>query len=90
VCGLSAEAFADAVRSHWSIENNLHWILDVTFNGDQSRLRAGRGAKNVAVVRHFALNSARQAAGKRPSKDAAKAPLKDPKYLLEILQETRC
>src|SRR5438128_12028622 len=62
---LSAAAFADAVRSHWAIENNLHWTLDVTFNEDQSRLRVGHGANNMAVVRHFALNLVRQIADKR-------------------------
>lgn len=57
----SAEALAIAIRGHWLIENQLHWTLDVTFNEDQSRLRKGHGAKNMAVVRHFAMNLVRQA-----------------------------
>jgi predicted transposase YbfD/YdcC len=56
-----AEALAIAIRGHWLIENQLHWTLDVTFNEDQSRLRKGHGAKNMAVVRHFAMNLVRQA-----------------------------
>jgi predicted transposase YbfD/YdcC len=82
---LSAEAFAVAVRSHWAIENNLHWTLDVTFNEDQSRLRAGHGARNMAVVRHFALNLVRQAADKRSIKRRRKRASWDPQYLLQIL-----
>ena len=57
----SAEVLANAIRAHWLIENQLHWTLDVTFNEDQSRLRKGHGAKNMAVVRHFAMNLLRQA-----------------------------
>jgi len=87
---LSAAAFADAVRSHWAIENNLHWTLDVTFNEDQSRLRAGHGAKNMAVVRHFALNLVRQAGHKRSIKRRRKRASWDPQYLLQILQPIRC
>jgi predicted transposase YbfD/YdcC len=87
---LSATAFADAVRSHWAIENNLHWILDVTFNEDQSRLRAGHGAKNMAVVRHFALNLVRQATDKRSIKRRRKRASWDPEYLLQILGPLRC
>ena len=64
---------------------NLHWSLDVTFNEDQSRLRAGHGAKNMAVVRHFALNLVRQVADKRSIKRRRKRASWDPKYLLEIL-----
>ncbi len=59
---LDAARAAQAVRGHWGIENRLHWVLDVTFNEDQSRLRKGFGARNMAVVRHFALNLVRAAA----------------------------
>lgn len=58
---LSAQQAAGWVRGHWGIENSLHWMLDVTFREDQSRLRKGHGATNMAIVRHFALNHARQA-----------------------------
>jgi predicted transposase YbfD/YdcC len=57
---ISAECAAKAVRGHWRIENQLHWTLDVVFSEDQSRLRKGHGAKNMAVVRHFAINLVRQ------------------------------
>jgi predicted transposase YbfD/YdcC len=58
---LSAKLAAQAVRGHWGIENQLHWVLDVVFAEDQSRLRKGHGAKNMAVVRHFAVNLVRTA-----------------------------
>src|SRR6202795_4363959 len=87
---LSAAAFADGARGHWAIENNLHWTLDVTFNEDQSRLRAGHGAKNMAVVRHFALNLVRQVADKRSIKRRRKRAAWDPTYLLEILGPLPC
>jgi predicted transposase YbfD/YdcC len=66
--GLSAERAGQAVRGHWGIENRLHWVLDVTFNEDQSRLRKGFGARNMAVVRHFALNLVRSATDKKSIK----------------------
>ena len=87
---LSAAVFADAARSHWAIENNLHWTLDVTFNEDRSRLRIGHGAKNMAVIRHFALNLVRQVADKQSIKRRRKRASWDPKYLLEILGPRRC
>lgn len=87
---LSAQAFADAARSHWAIENNLHWTLDVTFSEDQSRLRAGHGARNMAVVRHFALNLVRQVPDKRSIKRRRKRAAWDPLYLLQILGTIRC
>jgi predicted transposase YbfD/YdcC len=83
---LAAEAFASAVRSHWAIENSLHWVLDVTFREDLSRLRTGHGARNMAVVRHFALNLVRQVKDKRAIKRRRKVASWNPKYLLEMLQ----
>jgi predicted transposase YbfD/YdcC len=83
---LTAPCFADAVRNHWAIENNLHWSLDMTFNEDRSRLRAGHGAKNMAVVRHFALNLLRQVPDKRSIKRRRKKACWDTQYMLQILQ----
>ena len=58
---LAAPRAAEAVRGHWAIENSLHWVLDVVFADDQSRLRKGHGAHNMAVVRHFAFDLIRHA-----------------------------
>ena len=69
---LTPERLAQAVRSHWGIENCLHWVLDVVFKEDQSRLRRGHGAHNMAVVRHFAINLVRIAKGNRSIKTMRK------------------
>jgi predicted transposase YbfD/YdcC len=52
---LSAKEFADAVRGHWSIENNLHWQLDVSFREDECRVRTDHAPANLSVIRRFAL-----------------------------------
>lgn len=49
-------SFHRAVRSHWSIENELHWRLDVTFREDESRIRRGNAPHNMGVIRHVAMN----------------------------------
>ncbi len=56
LAGESAEKFAQAVRSHWGVENSLHWVLDMAFDEDQSRVRSGNAAENMAMLRHVALN----------------------------------
>jgi predicted transposase YbfD/YdcC len=45
-----------AIRQHWAIENALHWVLDVTFREDDSRVRDQRAARNLAVLRKIAIN----------------------------------
>ena len=82
---LSAARAAAAVRGHWRIENSLHWVLDVVFHDDLSRLRKGHGARNMAVVRHFALNLVRQAADPRSIKLRRKVAGWDLSYLATLL-----
>jgi predicted transposase YbfD/YdcC len=53
---LDMQTFARAVRSHWGVENKVHWIMDVSFREDQSRARAGHAAENLATLRRLALN----------------------------------
>ena len=60
----AAEALA-SVRSHWQIENKVHWTLDVAFREDESRLRAENATENLAVVRHVALNLLRGVKGSK-------------------------
>ena len=55
-----AQQFADAVRNHWAVENSLHWVLDVAFREDESRVRLGYAQENFATVRHIALNLLQQ------------------------------
>lgn len=56
----SIDDFMLAVRSHWHIEINLHWSLDVSFREDESRVRIGNSAENLAVIRRIALNLLKQ------------------------------
>lgn len=53
---LGIETFARAVRSHWGVENKVHWVMDVCFGEDQSRARTGYAAENLATLRRLALN----------------------------------
>jgi predicted transposase YbfD/YdcC len=82
---LGAERAGQAIRGHWAIENRLHWVLDVTFNEDQSRLRKGFGARNMAVVRHFALNLVRSAADAKSIKLRQKLAAWKTDYLGQLL-----
>jgi predicted transposase YbfD/YdcC len=64
---LAAQALGEAVRSHWGIENQVHWVLDVSFGEDQSRSRRGAAAENAAILRRIALNVVRHHPWKRYS-----------------------
>lgn len=57
---LDVETAARAVRRHWGVENSLHWVLDVTFREDESRIRRGNGAEVMSVLRRLTLNLLKQ------------------------------
>lgn len=57
---LDVQTFARAVREHWGVENQLHWVLDVQMNEDQSRARSGYAAENLGLLRRLVLNQLRR------------------------------
>lgn len=84
---LGAELFARAVREHWHIENRLHWVLDVVFHEDLSRLRSGNGPQNMATVRHITLNLLRGAKDKHSLKVRRKSAAWDDTYLEAVIRQ---
>ncbi len=86
---LSGKRFAQSVRGHWGIENSLHWVLDVTFNEDQSRARERRMADNLSWLRRFAISLLKQ----HPSKDSIKGKSQiagwNNDFLLQVLATQR-
>ena len=79
---------AQSIRSHWGIENSLHWVLDVAFNEDQSRIRIGYAAQNMATIRKIALNTVKKnKTSKRGVKGKRKQAAWDNSYLEELLMQ---
>lgn len=62
---LSAKQLLKAVRGHWGIENGLHWVLDIAFREDESRVRKDYAPENLAILRHIALNLLKQDTSKK-------------------------
>jgi len=88
LASLPADAvrFGKAVRRHWGVENELHWVLDVSFNEDACRIRKDKGAQTFSVLRHIALNLLkRESRHKRGIKARRKRAGWDRDYLLQIL-----
>jgi len=56
----NAQSILAAVRSHWGIENDLHWVLDIAFREDDCRIRKDHGDQNFAILRHIAINLLKQ------------------------------
>jgi predicted transposase YbfD/YdcC len=82
---LDIKRIARGVRGHWGVES-MHWLLDVEFKDDLSRYRTGHGAKNMAIVRRFALGLVRANKAKGSVKTRRKTAGWSPDFLLQILQ----
>lgn len=75
-----AKKIMRAVRAHWAVENNLHWVLDVVFREDSSRIRIGQSQANFALLRKFALNMLKK-------ENTAKGGLKSKRFRAGLSEE---
>jgi predicted transposase YbfD/YdcC len=81
-----AAELAGFIRGHWGIENGLHWVLDVVFREDDSRVRAGHAGANLALLRRVAVSLLKRAPGKRTTPTKRLKAGWDNDYLLLVLQ----
>jgi predicted transposase YbfD/YdcC len=82
---LSPERGNEVVRSHWGVENRLHWRLDVTMNEDQDRTRLDNGPHNLAVLRHMALNVMQKDKSKNSLRGKFMRAGWDDRYMAQLL-----
>ncbi|MGH2416364.1 MAG: ISAs1 family transposase, partial [Microcystaceae cyanobacterium] len=81
-----AVAIGRAIRAHWGIENRLHWVLDVTFSEDASRIRQGHGPENFSLLRRMALSLLNQETStKRSLRQKMKRAAMSTDYMIDIL-----
>jgi len=86
---LPAERLLEVVRSHWSIENQMHWILDVVLAEDANRARKDDAPENLAILRRFALNLLRAHPDQISMRRKVKAAAWDDDFLLSLLDQKR-
>jgi predicted transposase YbfD/YdcC len=82
-----AATILSATQHHWTIENSFHWVLDVTFNEDDSRIRSGESAENMAVLRTVALNLLKQDTSKSSLRQKRFRAAMDNDFLLHLLSQ---
>ena len=81
----NAAFMAEAIRSHWEVENKAHWVLDVVYKEDDSRIRRNDGAQNVGLIRRLCMNLARLHPGKDSMRGKLKAAGWDDDYREELV-----
>ncbi|MEP6985586.1 MAG: transposase, partial [Chloroflexota bacterium] len=77
----------DATQHHWGIENSFHWVLDVIFGEDASRIRMGESSQNMAVLRSLALNILKQDPSKSSLKQKRFRAALDNDFLFQLLTQ---
>ena len=81
----SAERLGPMVRGHWSVENGLHWVMDMTFRDDECRIRTDHAPENFVTVKHMAANLARKASGRDSVRLRLKPAAWDDDYLAKLI-----
>ncbi|NER38649.1 MAG: ISAs1 family transposase, partial [Oscillatoria sp. SIO1A7] len=80
-----ASVLTKAIRSHWGVENSLHWVLDVTFKEDSSRIRTGHGAENMGLLRRLCINLLKQEPSKQSLAMKRFSAALDNDYALKVM-----
>ena len=81
-----AQRIGRAIRLHWGIENQLHWVLDVIFREDDSRIRQGNGPENFTLLRRMAISALNQeTSSKHSTRQKAKLASMNPDYMMKVL-----
>ena len=82
---LEAQTLGPMIRSHWAIENSLHWVMDMTFRDDECRIRTEHAPANFTTLRHMAHNLVRKAPGKDSLRLRRKTAAWDDDYLATLI-----
>ena len=87
ICSIEAKVglFSNSTRSHWSIENSLHWVMDVVFGEDRSRIRVGHAAENMSFIRRFVTTLLKRDTTKSSLKQKRKEAAWDTAFLEKLL-----
>lgn len=87
ICSIDAKVgvFSESARSHWGIENSLHWVMDVVFGEDRSRIRKGHAAENLSFLRRFVTTLLKQDTSKSSLKQKRKEAAWDTRFLEKLL-----
>jgi len=84
---LQAKELGPIVRDHWSVENGLHWVMDMTFRDDACRIRTNNAPENVVTLKHMAANLGRRKKGKDSLRLALKTAAWDDDYLVKLISK---
>jgi len=82
-----AKKLAGAIRSHWAVENSLHWVMDMVFRDDECRIRKHNAPANFAVVKHIAANLLRATPGKESMRVKRKMTNWDDQFLKSVIMQ---
>jgi predicted transposase YbfD/YdcC len=80
-----AEHLSSVIRIHWSIENSLHWVLDMVFSDDECRVRKKNAPGNFSTVKHMAMNMLRKMPAKHSLKSKRQIAAWDDSFLTQII-----